>query len=291
MRPNLVDKRIAMGTGTKAVKAASFDGMALAAVTGTVDANEDGEVDDGVQFSGNYKGIPGTVFCGASDCMVEGDEGEEELTGSWYFTPTDGDEWYIGTTADDVTTYSAETLYAKFGHWLSANASDGDLIDVNTYAKIGGAMDANPTDLDVTTVNTGEDDDLTDTSASYSGTAAGMSVEKTTDSDGNITDIQSGAFTAAVDLKATFHADNPTIGGTVSNFDGPAADPNWSVELQTTAFTDAGQTDGRTIATGRDGEWTATGYGKNGERPTGIFGGFNAHFSDGHAAGAYTTRD
>ena len=48
--------------------------------------------------TGNYKGIPGTVFCGGSDCMVEGDEGEEELTGSWYFTPTDGDEWYVGTT-------------------------------------------------------------------------------------------------------------------------------------------------------------------------------------------------
>ena len=27
-----------------------------------------------------------------------------------------------------------------------------------------------------------------------------------------------------------------------------------------------------------------------GGRPTGIFGGFNAHFTDGHAAGAYATR-
>ena len=26
------------------------------------------------------------------------------------------------------------------------------------------------------------------------------------------------------------------------------------------------------------------------QRPTGIFGAFNAHFSDGHAAGAYATR-
>ena len=54
----------------------------------------------------------------------------------------------------------------------------------------------------------------------------------------------------------------------------------------TGTFADAG----KTVATGRDGEWTAQAYGAESERPTGIFGGFNAHFSDGHAAGAYATR-
>ena len=140
-------------------------------------------------------------------------------------------------TDDGVTTYAVETMYARFGHWLSANTTDAEYgrAMVNTYAMTG----ANTGGLDVTTVNTGEDaKTLTDSSATYSGTAAGMSVEKTTDSDGEITDIQSGAFTATVGLKATFGA-SPTIGGTVSNFDGPAADPNWSVELQTTAFSAA----------------------------------------------------
>ena len=59
--------------------------------------------------------------------------GVKKLTGSWYFTPEHGDEWYVGTTAAGVTTYEAETLYAQFGHWLE---SDEDNL-VNTYA-LGG---------------------------------------------------------------------------------------------------------------------------------------------------------
>ena len=47
---------------------------------------------------------------------------------------------------------------------------------------------------------------------------------------------------------------------------------------------------GTTTASGQNGVWTAQGYGPNGGRPEGFFGGFNAHFSDGHAAGAYATR-
>ncbi len=282
---NIVDKRIALADGgaTKAVKAASIAGMAAADVDSALAI---GEHEDGVQFLAEadglgYSGIPGTVFCGGSDCEVDEDG---DLVGSWYFTPTKGDEWYLGTTDEGVTTYEVETMYARFGHWLTSN-DVGDESTVHTYARTGATGNG-----DVETVNTGEDATaLTDSSATYSGTAAGMSIEKTTDADGNITDIQSGAFTATVGLKATF-GDSPTIGGTVSNFDGPAADPNWSVELQTTVFTNP-TVEGRTIATGRDGEWTATRYGVAEERPTGVFGGFNAHFSDGHAAGAYTTRD
>ena len=39
------------------------------------------------------------------------------LTGSWFFTPTAGDEWYVRNAADTVE-YEAESLYARFGHWL-----------------------------------------------------------------------------------------------------------------------------------------------------------------------------
>ena len=123
-----------------------------------------------------------------------------------------------------------------------------------------------------------------------------MSVEKTTDSDGNITDIDSGAFTASVTLKATFGTadEDRTLGGTINRFVGPATDPNWTVELQTRAFDSGGANfgndSGTTVATGRDGDWTAQGYGPQNGRPIGFFGGFNAHFTDGHAAGAYTTR-
>ena len=56
------------------------------------------------------------------------------------------------------------------------------------------------------------------------------------------------------------------------------------------ATTVAANPAGTTTASAQNGEWSATGYGKSGERPTGIFGDFNAHFTDGHAAGAYATR-
>ena len=68
-------------------------------------------------------------------------------------------------------------------------------------------------------------------------------------------------------------------------------DSGWTVELERKALPAVGDfDDGKTVATGRDGVWSATAYGTAGSRPTGIFGGFNAHFSDGHAAGAYATR-
>ena len=284
------DMRIGVtGGGTKRVSAASFAGMAVAFITTDNPPEVDEEIADGAQYDlANYKGILGTVFCAGTDCKVEDVAGIDTLTGSWYFTPGMSEEWYVKSTDDEgVTTYSIEMMYAKFGHWLTSDANDGiGNTEVNTFAFTPG----NTNGIDVEMVDTGDDaTTLTDTSASYRGPAAGMSVEKTTNSDGEITEINSAAFIATVNLKATFGED-PTLGGTVTDFRGDATDANWSVELQVTAFDDATVTAGRTVATGRDGVWTATAYGPDGGRPTGVFGGFNAHFTDGHAAGAYTTR-
>ena len=281
---NVRDMRIGVAAGgTKRVSAASFDGMALTFIT--EDEPVVGEVEDGMQFNAaNYKLIPGTVFCAGTDCKVEDVAGVERLTGSWYFTPGDPKEWYVKSTdMDGVVTYNMETLYAEFGHWLLDSNTDGNT-EVDTFATSDAgtevALNVNPAPEATT---------LTDTSATYRGPATGMSVEKTTNTDGEITEINSGAFTATVNLKATF-GDNPTLGGTVSDFQGPATDSNWSVELQVKPFTGTAITEGRTVATGRDGVWTAQAYGTTGARPTGIFGGFNAHFTDGHAAGAYAAR-
>ena len=285
------DMRIGVdGGGTKRVSAASFAGMAVAFITNNDPAPPavDEVIADGAQYDlANYKGIEGTVFCAGTDCMVEDVAGIDTLTGSWYFTPDDPKEWYVKSTAEGVTTYSVEMMYAKFGHWLTGDGDDGSgNTEVNTFAFTPG----NTGMIDVTTVNTGDvATTLTDTSASYRGPAAGMSVEKTTNSDGEITEINSAAFIATVNLKATF-GPSPTLGGTVTDFRGDATDANRSVELQVTDFDDAIVAAGRTVATGRDGVWTAIAYGGDGERPTGVFGGFNAHFTDGHAAGAYTTR-
>ena len=53
------------------------------------------------------------------------------MTGSWFFAPDEGDEWYVRDAAD--AQYMAETLYARFGHWLTTTGIDGDT-EVNTYA-------------------------------------------------------------------------------------------------------------------------------------------------------------
>ena len=290
---NVSDKRIGVtGGGTKVVKAASFAGMALTSIT--TGAPEVGDVADGRQFDDtNYNDIPGTVFCAGSDCEVSEVDADDEstLTGSWYFTPDDDEEWYIRTTTDGVTTYDVDTLYAQFGHWL---AESGEFNLVNTYAMNEAGSTAAGTNYNLEDVNTMEGDTtLLDTSASYRGPAAGMSVYQTVNMDGTINTMQSAAFTATVNLKATF-GDSPTLAGTVNDFQGDATNSRWSVELQSTGFNGA-LTNGRTVASGRDGVWTATAYGSgssgnNEVRPTGIFGGFNAQFTDGHAAGAYATR-
>ena len=92
---------------------------------------------------------------------------------------------------------------------------------------------------------------------------------------------------------STFGYD-PMLGGVIDKFGSRSGsghvNPDWSVELQEQAFSGAVLFDGVTVATGRDGVWEAQGYGDRRKRPAGIYGGFNAHFSDGHAAGAYATR-
>ena len=279
---NVMEKRIASGGGTTAVKAASVAGMILTGSNQTV-----GNVADGTApADAIYMGIPGTVFCEGDNCMVEDVTDDtltnpQKLVGSWYFTPDSPEALYIKGATDTV--YSPDTMYTSFGHWLVVD-NNGDAT-VNTYAWSAG----NTSGLDVTTVNTSGT--LTDEEATYNGTAVGMSLHKDIDAHGNAVDgtLQSGSFTADVTLTAKFGT-SPMLGGMIDNFQGAAVDSTWSVKLTETAFTGAAVTNGVADASGQDGEWSATGYGANGERPAGIFGGFNAHFTDGHAAGAYATR-
>ena len=116
-----------------------------------------------------------------------------------------------------------------------------------------------------------------------------MSVHKMGSGDSETVD--SGRFTADVKLTAKFGATDTDakVSGTINNFMGNAVG-DWSVNLESTTLAATSNSD---IATGsgRDGMWSAQAYGDdNTKRPAGIFGGFTAHFSDGHAAGAYATR-
>jgi len=298
---NLKTMRIAAGapagSATRDVMAASFAGMPLTSIATSPPAA--GDVADGTEFptgtnAATYKGIPGTVFCAGSDCKVEGATGSEMLTGSWYFAPDDAKEWYMGTTTDGVTTYTAETQYARYGYWVARDATSGD-VTVNVYA-IPGAGTATTTTFGLGVNMAADATTLTDTSATYSGDAVGISLYKEVNPDNTIADgfPVTGEFMADVNLTANF-GDAPTLGGRITNFRGNAVDSSWSVTLGQTAFTGgtiAESANAQAVGTATQGGiWTATAYGNSATaRPQGIFGHFNTHFTNGHAAGAYATR-
>lgn len=265
-----------LGTDNTAVMIASIAGMTAADVHEALVTT--GTYGDGSnQADSSYKGIPGTAHCLGTDCKVETVDGTNKLTGSWYFESTSPKAYY--EKVGEATTYAAEANYARFGHWLIVNGVG--VATVNTYAWSNGGTD----------VNLDENAEL-DGSATYTGTAAGMSLHKTFDSQGERQDVYSGRFTADVSLTADFDA-SPTVKGTIDNFKGPATDSSWSVELKQMTLGTARQgTVGETATggSGDDGEWNAQAYGVAAKRPTGIFGDFNAHWTDGHAAGAYATR-
>jgi hypothetical protein len=281
---NLMKMRIALeAQDTDYVDAASFAGMATSSLTGPPDLTVANALDNGKEYAGTYMLIAGTVFCAGDDCMVTTDADGSTLTGSWYFTPTDAEKKYVENA--DSTGYEEDFLYARYGYWLADTDIDDDT-EIETYATRGAGSDTNIGGLALNIT-----DDLTDTSANYEGETVGMSIHKEFDSQGRVVDgtLQSAEFTAEVELTATF-GNSPTLGGTIDGFTGAATDPDWTVTLVATGFGGGTFDDGVTDASGQNGDWTAQAYGREDERPTGIFGGFNAHFSDGHAAGAYATR-
>jgi len=297
---NLMDKRVAaVGGGTRTVRAMSVDGMKTMDLFGTVPgsiATADGaEIDAGVE----YRGIPGLLFCAGADCMVEGAGDAQELTGSWYLAADNPMHYYMKPADDPATpdvdesqVYRQDTMYAVWGHWLTV-AGDGEAT-VTTFARAGTSdgRPAHPGNWDAADPS---DANLSGTTATYTGSAAGRSVHRTTDANGMVTDVQSGNFMADVTLTAKFSA-TPMLGGTIDSFRAAqgsspgAVDSSWTVTLTETASDGGTVTAGVADASGQDGTWEATSYGEAGMRPAGIYGGFNAHFTDGHAAGAWATR-
>lgn len=298
---NLMDMRVAAtGGGTRIVRATSVDGMKtmdlFSTVPGSIATADGTEIDADVE----YRGIPGLLFCAGGDCMVDGDGDAQELTGSWYVAADNPMHYYV-KPADDPETpnvdeslrYRQDTMYAIWGHWLTV--ADNGEATVNTFARAGtssGAPD-HPGNWDAAVP---ADPNLSGTTATYNGSAAGRSVHRTTDANGTVTDTQSGRFMADVMLTATFGA-TPMLGGTIDNFRAAqgsspgVVDSSWTVTLTETDSAGGIVAAGVADASGQDGTWTATSYGEADMRPTGIYGGFNAHFTDGHVAGAYATRE
>ena len=83
---------------------------------------------DGFSFDAVYNGMEAR-FLRRDDCKTDANG---NLTGSWYFTPADGDELYIADSAE-AGSYMAATMYARYGYWLTY-APDGSPTGVATYA-------------------------------------------------------------------------------------------------------------------------------------------------------------
>ena len=295
-----------LGEDNAAVMVARISGAALDVNPGADDLDDEGGTNNDGMYAHNfttdagdinYMGIPGTVYClgGTDGCSVNSDG---DLVGGWYFSPSSTTDVFVAN--DDGTGYVEDTGFIQWGHWLTVDENNSD-VTIHTYAVTEGNIEN--VNVGVATADTDDPE-----SATYTGSAAGMSVHKELDTDGKQLSISSGAFLADVELTAQFGT-APMLSGTIDNFrstSGMNTDSDWSVELMETAIdtTSAAVTGGVAKGSGQAGDWAGQGFGPAqtpegvdpvtpivNHRPSGFFGSFNAHFTDGHAAGAYATRD
>ena len=271
----------------------------------------------GAAIKGTFKGVYGIYYCDGSSCSALTDS---TFADGWYFTPTslspsvggsstllrygsfsEGSDSrkFIYKDSDNDGEYELVN-YIDYGMWLTEGDGASD-VDINFALDI---IRPNRFDvtfgLDVTTV--GNSINNLATSATYSGTAQGLSTRVT---EGQ---TASGHFDADVTLNATFNA-NPRLSGQINNF--RSADPSnqgtdhvnsgWNIRLRegTMSAGTAAVTFSRVdhdndpvtpdISSGRgeflnteqvQGRWAAYGYGDSGRRPDGFFGGFTARFND-----------
>ena len=230
-----------------------------------------------------YLGIPGSLYCRADACE---DDGE-----GWYFAPTNKDAYFA---PDGEGGYEAAE-FVEWGMWLT-EANNGD-ITVNRYVGTGiGSATVTPSPAAALTTVANAENGLAAT-ATYKGAAAGLSTRETGTGDDKKT--ASGHFTAEVSLTAKFQA-TPELTGTINGFEPVAGqgdghvNRNWSLKLAkvTSGFDDGTVETGDYDSASITGGWTAQAYGGSDTsgseaRPDGIFGGFNADFSDGKASGVY----
>ena len=278
----------------------------------TVDDTDTEGVDESDEstFSGTFHGIPGDYSCTGSTgtCTATADKNGLLMTlgGTWTFNPDDPGEGKMhlvyGVTADPD--------HLHFGYWLETTPGEDD--DPTTYAFqafSGGAMAFDGTN-DGTNMGNSASPQVYG-QAEYSGDAAGVYVRKTLRPDGTLAKANTGEFTADANLTAYFGGNDVraskhyTIEGTVTDFrDGQARFADWTVKLDPSdSF--GGQNKFTGVTTGSTdvapGAWSGTFYGPSdvipeGEeppasgarmQPSGVAGEFNAHFSNGHVAGAY----
>ena len=269
---------------TNSVRAASVNGQSIGQKGSEALPNcstTESDCNNGMQHPVSWKGIDGRIFCNGKDCKING----TVLMGSWYFTP-DSMTYYL-RDPDNRDQYKKE-VYVEYGYWLDDKTTGEKL--VNVYSSVMNGPDpAVPGKWDADTAGKLE------TKAEYSGNAIGL-YNKFSGKGDNRT-YQSGRFSADVELTAMFGAtDAQKVSGMIDDFrdvNNRVIDSSWEVTLKSPATIDGSVDEGVTDTGERtaDGEWIVSSVGATGDlRPHILHGTFNAHFSNGDAAGAYATR-
>ena len=242
----------------------------------------DPDVSDHI-IKGKFHDVSGNYDCSGEACkLLFNDAGElTQLDGDWTFTPGNPATYVIGVIPD--------AAYLDFGYWvIETPGNDGPVYEVGAFAMGNEAA-----------VDASMDGDVG--KATYTGPATGLYVRKSIDSDTlEGTPVASGQFAADAKLTAYLGTDDSyaanlanKINGTVSKFldmDGNMIASGWTVELMETAITAISDgTDQFTGDTTGGGEWGGNFYEARdtGEAPGSVAGTFDAHFVNGHVAGAF----
>ena len=271
----------ASGVGTLTFKAKVDDDVSTTNVDESVDAFE---------AAGTFDGAPGRVKC-------NGDSGETctvTLEADGKITGTNGDWVFIPDAGAMVDDPDADYLY--YGFWVKKTDKDG-VITYNEVQTFSGAEGVNE-------FPSGNMEDVVG-AASYEGGSAGVYMKKTFTSEGELDTATSGTFTADVSLTAHFGGDDVafnkqySVEGSVSNFALSGGEENaWSVNLQA-GFSNLGNDfDGTANGGGAEATWQGVFYGDAENTPAdddgalklppaAVAGEYNAHFSNGHVAGAF----
>ena len=247
----------------KAVKAISVEKMTVP-VGGAVIGDAGTDAGDS-----GYLGIAGHFICRGEDCApaVAGDP----FGKGWHFTPTDANAyWEINGGAYE------EASFAEWGLWLTSTARD---TTDGPYA--AAAVNYSQTDVGSDLKYDKSDDDER-TTASYNGSATGLSSRQT--GTGDDATFASGHFNARVDLMATF-TDTASLDGSIHTFTAVPGqgtghvDSAWRFNLTANSGVSAGvfeQTTGAYDDRNVGGSWNLAPYGESGKHPTGFYGRFHA---------------
>ena len=185
-----------------------------------------------LEFSGMWKGIPGTFICTANECDDNAGEGVQltsvtDADGETTVTSNFGGRtWVFAPTDPKATVDVPDADYLWFGWWHDVPTKEDGTGD-HAFRTFAGGSDGFDTTAQVNQIQ------LLEGNATYSGSAAGKYAQQR----GSLLDpmFVADAFTATATLTAKFGADDVdgTIEGSITNFVSKSGESlaGWKVTL------------------------------------------------------------